>query len=54
MVPQLLVDCKKSKNEQKEASGQSYQQFTIVIYDSRCVLTVKLPILRLYSRNLRS
>ena len=28
-------------------SGQSYKQFTLVIYDSRVVLTTNLPILRL-------
>ena len=29
----------------RQISGQSYKQFTIVIYDSRGVLTLKLPIL---------
>ena len=34
-------------------SGQSNKHFTLVNYNSRVVMTRKLPILRLYSRKLR-
>ena len=34
--------------------GQSYKHFTLVNYDSRVVLTIKLPILRLYSHNIQA
>ena len=44
----LLIVCSnaiESKPVKLDTNGQSYKQFTIVIYDSRGVLTVKLLIL---------
>ena len=53
-VRQESVWCKRDTCFQMQFSGQSYQQFMLVNYNSRVILTRKLIILPLQSRNLQA